>query len=391
MSYLPHQITASDKVLAVLRQRGLCLLAGETRTGKTRSAIRVAELSKCERILVLTKKQAIPGWRSELAAVQPVKRYTVANYEQCHKLSGDYDLLILDESHNFGNRGKPTQRFKAVRAIAYKLPLLCLSGTPSVESLLSFYYQFGVSRFSPFQHRSFYEFFREYGLPDQMRLHGRFVETYKKANKDKLFPIVQPYMVKLTQDQAGITHKAQDKVHRIPLSVGTTALLAALKEDKVATVAGRTIALDTEAKERAYLHQIESGAVKIDEQLVMLPNTEFVDYIRATWGDSPDVAVMCHYQATVKKVRQHLPNVHVYSSDGHAEGVNLSHYKHFVILNTGYSGAKHIQRRDRIVNIKRTTEAVVHILVAAGQLSEAVYKAVSKKHDFNLQMYRTLK
>ena len=61
MSYLPHQITTSDKALAVLRQRGVCLIAGLPRTGKTRTAIRVAELSKAEMILVVTKKAAIEG------------------------------------------------------------------------------------------------------------------------------------------------------------------------------------------------------------------------------------------------------------------------------------------------------------------------------------------
>jgi len=389
--YLPHQIAASDQVLAVLRKKGLCLLAGETRTGKTRAAIRVAELSKCLRILVLTKKQAIPGWHSELDAVQPSKDYTVINYEQAHKQTPGYDLVILDESHNFGNRGKPTRRFSTARQLTQELPLLCLSGTPSVESLLGFYYQFGLTKFSPFNsHKNFYDFFRKYGISTPRRLHGRMVETYSRANDD-LFPVIAPYIVKLTQAQAGITHTAQDTLHRVELSDATQHLIHTVKEDKVVTVNGQEVAMESEAKERAFLHQLESGAVKINDALVELPNTEMIDYIRTTWGDHNGIAIMCHYHATRMKVAKHLPNCHVYSSDGHAEGVNLSHYQHFIILNSGYSGAKFIQRRDRIVNINRTTEAIVHHIVAKGQLSEAVYKAVSNKRDFNLAMYRKLK
>lgn len=269
--------------------------------------------------------------------------------------------------------------------------MLCLSGTPSVESLLGFYYQFGLTQYSPFaKYKTFYDFFRAYGEPSLMRLHGRMVETYSKA-KPELLDVVKPYIVKLTQEQAGITHKAQDKLHAIQLSPSTEQLIAKLKEDGVATIAGKEVAMESEAKERAFIHQIEAGAVKLDERLVELPNTEFVDYIRTTWGDSPDIAIMCHYHSTRLKVQRHLPQCHVYSSDGHAEGVNLSHYKHFIILNSGYSGAKFIQRRDRVVNIKRTNAAIVHHIVAKGQLSEAVYKAVSRKHDFNLAMYRKLK
>lgn len=391
MTYLPHQVATADKVLAVLKKRGVCLLAGETRTGKTRTAIRALELSGAENILVLTKKQAISGWESELAAVQPTKRYTVVNYEQAHKLVPEYHVVVLDESHNFGNRGKPTQRFKAVRALAYHVPLLCLSGTPSVESLLSYYYQFGVSQYSPFnKYPNFYHFFNVWGVPSFIRLHGRQVETYSKA-KPALLDVVKPYIVPLTQQQAGIVHTAQDVVHEVELHPQTLTWLATLKEDKVATIAGHDIVLDTDAKERVVLHQIESGAVKLNNTLEMLPNTEMVDYIKATWGDSPDIAIMCHYHATREKVAQHLPHCHVYSSDGHAEGVNLSHYAHFIILNSGYSGAKFVQRRDRIVNLKRDTPAIVHHIVAKGQLSAAVYKVVSKKHDFNLSLYRSLR
>ena len=391
MSYLPHQVTSSDEVYAVLKKFGLCLLAGETRTGKTRTAIRVVEISKVKNALVITKKAAISGWQSELDAVKPTKDFTVTNYEQVSKLTQSFDLEILDESHNLASRGKPTKRYKDIRKVAKDCPVICLSGTPSVESLLGFYYQFTITKYSPFAKiKSFYDFFRVYGKPSPIRLHGRWVETYTKAN-DTLWPVVKPYIVKLTQDAAGITHKAKDIVHRVPLDDATIDLINELKADGVGYIGSQQVAFESDMKERVVVHQIETGAVKIDDKTVLLPNTEMVDYIRKKFGDSPDVAIMCHYHATRDKVKKHLPKCHVYSSDGHAEGVNLSHYKHFVILNTGYSGAKHVQRRDRIVNINRTTEANVHIMVAEGQLSELVYEAVKDKHDFNLSMYRRLK
>ena len=100
---------------------------------------------------------------------------------------------------------------------------------------------------------------------------------------------------------------------------------------------------------------------------------------------------MAHFRSTREKLRQHFPKATIYSSVAHAEGVDLSGCDHLVIVNTCYSGAKHIQRRDRVVNLNRKTEAVVHHIVCEGGISPVVYNAVSRKHDFNLKMYRELR
>ena len=55
MTYLPHQIETSDKCAAVIKERGLCLLQGEMRTGKTRTALRTLELLGAKRPLIVTK------------------------------------------------------------------------------------------------------------------------------------------------------------------------------------------------------------------------------------------------------------------------------------------------------------------------------------------------
>ena len=390
MSYLPHQIEASDKLLATLRKLGVALLAGEMRTGKTRSAIRVAELSKAQNILVVTKKAAIPGWESELAAVGVHKSYTVTNYEQCAKLKPEYDLCIVDESHAVGRAGKPTQRFKALRVITYDNPLILLSGTPAVETQLAYYYQFGLSKWSPFaKYKNFYDFFRDWGKPRLMKLHGRMVEMYSWA-KPEIMNVLKPHIVSLTQEQAGIQFKAIDKVHKVALSDETKALIIQIRDTKVARINGELIGFDSDMKERVAVHQIETGSLLVDDEILELPNTEVVDYIRETFGDSEGLALMAHFRSTRTKLRQHFPKATIYSSVAHAEGVDLSGCQHLVIVNTCYSGAKHIQRRDRVVNLNRKTEAVVHHIVCEGGISPAVYTAVSRKHDFNLKMYREL-
>ena len=113
MSYLPHQIEKSEDILAKLRRYRFAMLWGAPRSGKTRTAIRVAESVPNKRILFLTKKAAIPGIEKELLAVDAKNQYKVTNYEQAKKLNEDeYDFVILDESHNLNGTGKPKQKYK---------------------------------------------------------------------------------------------------------------------------------------------------------------------------------------------------------------------------------------------------------------------------------------
>lgn len=391
MSYKPHQVTTSDKALAVLRQRGVCLIAGLPRTGKTRTAIRVAELSKAQMILVVTKKAAIEGWHDELAAVSPTKHYTVINYEQVKNLPPllEFDLVVVDESHNIGRAGKPTQRLKDLKRKVYGKPVLLLTGTPAAETNLSYYYQFSLSKWSPFQQRTFYEFFSAWGVPHMVRINGRLQETYKKA-KPEIVQFLAPYIVTLTQDQAGIKHQATDQLHVVPLSASTKALLATIREDQVADINGTTYAFESDIAERFAVHQIEYGAVLLNEEIIDTGNSEVIDYLLATFGDSPDVGFMTHYRSTREKMAQVFKHAQMYSSNSHSEGVNLSHLKHFVIVNSDFSGARFVQRRERITNLNRTTEAVVHHIVTDGGISRPLYDTLTSKRDFTLALYRKL-
>jgi hypothetical protein len=386
--YLPHQIEKGEQTAAVIRSVGVCYLAGEVRSGKTRTALYALSLLGVKNVIWITKKMAISGIQREIAAVQPSFQITVTNYEQVSKhFSEDYDFVVVDEAHQLGCRGKPTKRVKDVYRLAYPHSVLLLSGTPAAETALALYHQFVVTRHTPLRYKNFFDFFRAWGIPNTIYLHGRQVEQYNKA-RPGLLAHLEPYIVRMTQQDAGINATAQDIVHKFALSDYTLELIEQIKRDQVITLRGRVYAFESDSAVRVAIHQIEAGAVLLEDEFVMLPNREIVDYILNTFGDSPDVAVMCHFRSTREKLTQHLHHVHLYSSQGHAEGVDLSQYKHFVIANTGYSGSSHIQRRDRGTRIDVTTPRRVHHLMADGQLSENVYSAVSRKLDYNLATFR---
>lgn len=391
-AYLPHQIRAASETAQLLQQHGLAYIFGEPRSGKTRTALKVAHDIGAKNVLVLTPKAAISGWDKERAAVGVSYPITVTNYEQAKKLRPEYDLVIIDEAHRLGKVGKPTERVKDIRAITGTARCLYLSGTPIVETPLAIYYQWVVCRHTPLKFRNFYDFFRAYGEPSMIRLHGRWVEQYKRS-RPELLEVIEPYVVRMTQADAGIADsvQAQDKLHTVALAAQTKALIKTIQDDKVATVGGEVVAFDSDIKERMAVHQIECGALRIDDHIVELPNNEVIDYLLRTFGDSSDVALMAHFHSTRQKLERHFKRAHIYSSTAHAEGVDLSHYRHFVIVNADYSGAKFVQRRERLVNVNKTGESVVHHIVTDAGVSDLVYKMTSKKRDFNLKCYRELR
>ena len=389
---LPHQVEFSAKCWELLKTLGYVYLAGKPRSGKTYTSILVAEKSdKINNVLVLTKKAAIDGWNKFIVGNSALKhKYTVVNYEQAYKLKAtDYDLVIIDESHNLGTLAKPSQRILVIKKLCWNMPHIHLSGTAIVESPCGIYHQMAISKYSPFKHKTFYDFHREFGEPYYIKAAGRDINQYDKA-KPSLLPKINEFTVYMTQEDAGISKELQavDKLHYVELLAETKKLYNELTEHKIVTLAnGEKLVCDSVMKERTSLHMIESGVAKIDDNYIDLGNREKIDYIKKTFGDSKDMGIMCHFVEERFIADREFKYANIYSSTSHAEGVDLSHLKYFIIMSSAYSGAKFIQRRDRIINTNGSNTLEVHHILVKGAISEQVYKKVSKKEDFNNSTY----
>jgi len=419
MKPFKHQEEKAEECWQTLKEKGYVYLAGKPRSGKTLTSILVAEKStKIQNILVLTKKAAIPGWLkfTTNAELGLKKNYKVTNYEQVGKWNAekrradlklepeDYQLVIIDESHNLGTVGKPSGRYKTIKSMCYNLPHIHLSGTAIVESANSIYHQMSISKFNPFRFKNFYDFFRKYGEPYYIKAAGRDIAQYDRF-KPELLDEINKFTVYMTQEDAGISKDcmAIDKVHYVELNESTKELYNVLQEDNIANIddymfckefnyevvdkCKLTLVCDTTMKLRTSLHMLESGIAKVDDKYIDLGNNEKIDYIYNTFGDTGDVGIMCHFVGERIKLEKRFKNAKIYSSSSHAEGVDLSHLKHFIILSSDYSGSKFIQRRDRIVNINSSNTTVVNHILVKKAISDQVYKKVSKKEDFNNSTY----
>ena len=397
MKYKEHQIRIGKLVLSMLRKYGYAYLAGEPRSGKTATAIYAMEHGSVENILVLTPKNAIPGWLKFTESSMTTKNYTVTNYEQLgskkwsHKPS-DFDAVIIDESHRLGKVGKPTQRYLKVKAFCKDMVHLHLSGTPIVEAPTSIYYQMHISRWSPFSCKNFYDFFRKWGIPEQQHIAGRVINKYDKA-KPELLDYINTFTIYMTQKDAGINTETEDVLHYIELSDNIKKIYNTLQRDKyIQFQDGSEIICDSIMKLRMTLHQLEGGGIKLEDSYKTIHKTK----IAYLWHNfileykDANIGIMSHFigeRNMLEKEFEDLSNVEIYSSNAHAEGVDLSHLDYFIIYSQDYSGSKHIQRRDRIVNTEGSNTTQIHYLLVKNAISEQVYTACSKKLDFNNERF----
>lgn len=417
-----HQLTKSAEAFKILKALGYVYIRGKPRTGKTLTAMITCEYSdKINTVLIITKKKALDGWYLFIDGYPSKIKFKAINYEQLGTIVKDskgkiikvifkenpnnYDLLIVDESHNFGILGKKTGRIKLVELFCKNLPHIHLSGTPTVESINTIYSQMAISKFNPFSiYKDFYAFFKTWGVPYTEKRNGIDVPKYDKCNNvEGLQMLIDKFSVTINHADAGIEteQQSEDKVHYIELLEDTKKLYNSLITSGVidslpCKVYNKIddlpdVIADNKLKERLYLHQLEGGTIKLNGIGYYIGNTEKIDYIKSTFGDSNKVGIMVHFIAEKELIKEHLKNVKIYSSNGDSEGVDLSFLEHFIIYSSDYSGAKFIQRKERIVNMNGSNTNIVHHLLVKKGISEQVYKKVSKKEDFNNSTFNRVK
>lgn len=376
----PKQEEKSELAADVLRRFHLVYLAMEERTGKTLTAIRTAEKTGKVNVLVLTKKAAIDGWLETLAKYRPEGKYFVTNYQQAHKLPKEaYDLIILDEAHNFIS-GFPARSAtnKLISKLAKGLDLIYLSATPYAQGPALLFHQFILSSWTPFgAYKTGYAFHAHFGIPDVVWIGGVPRETYKKVESDDVLAMCDHLFIGGTREEMGYKHEPTDVIHWIELNDVTKQAYNIMLKDRVITINEVELDLTKLPRLRATLHMLEGGVMKNGKDYHVLGNTEKIDYIKKTWGDTKDLVIMYYFKAEAVKLQDHFENALLLQATRFAEGVDLHMYRHLVIYSQDWSTARHSQRRARQANKNREDEILVHFLLCKGAISDQVYNTVS--------------
>ena len=376
-----HQVEGAVWALDTIRQHGLAYLSWKERTGKTLTALLTVEYSKARNALIITKKKAIDGWLETLYQWNHTTDFTVINYESVHKLNpDDYDFIILDESHHaISSVGRPSKTWKTVKRFTQKKPLLYLSATPYAEHIGLIFHQLKLSDWTPLKFINFYRFFDRYGIPHKTRTPYGLQETYSKYQTEDVLKQIEHLFNFKTRQEVGIKHEPTVNVVEVLLSPEVNKMMLEWKDNRVLDIDGKTLLGDSDPKLRTVHYQLEGGTIKTDDGYIVLNKLDKIDYIKENY-DTSQIAIMAHFIAEREVLSAHFPDTPIYSSDGHAEGVDLSHIKKLIVYSMSFKTSKHTQRVARQANHERKTPIIVDVLVCSKPaIGKAVYDTVAIK------------
>lgn len=376
-----HQIEGAKWALSTIREYGLAYLSWKERTGKTLTALLTVENSKAKSCLIVTKKKAISGWEDTLSQWAHTKKFEVINYESIHKMDPKkYDFIILDESHHaISGIGRKSKTWLQVRRFTIGRPILYLSATPYAEHLGLIYHQLALSDWTPLTNKNFYDFFRMYGVSHMTRTPYGLKETYSKYKDEKILTKIQHLFNFKTRQDVGIKHEPTTKLVIVKPSQETKQLMVDWTKYGVIKIGEEEFLADSDAKKRTVHYQLEGSTVKGETHSVFLPYQEKINYIKEHY-DFQSTAIMAHFVAERVLLKRLLPGINILSSDGDAEGVDLSHIDKLIVYSMSFKTSKHTQRVARQANHNRKLPIEVDILVMDKPgIGKAVYETVAVK------------
>lgn len=401
----PYQVEAVEQGLKRLRSLGIAYLCMEVRTGKTLSALEIARQYGAKKVLFLTKKKAIGSVRSDFELLNPGYELTVINDESLHQVEGDFDLLIRDEHHRSGAFPKPGMVTKTLKERFSKLPMIFLSGTPTPEGWSQIYHQFWISDRSPFVEASFYQWAKNFVKIRQKMVRERMVNDYTDAHIDRIAPIVDPYMVRITQAQAGFESKIIEEFIYVEQGLPLRTTIAILQRDLVVQGKVHSITAATSVSLMQKLHQLGGGTIKFDEIPEQPRASKTLDYSKveviANRFAGQKIVIFYQYVQELAALQERLGDALTTDLDefnstdksivlqivSGREGINLSKASAIVFYNLSFSATSYWQARDRMTTIDRA-ESRVYWLFSKNGIEEKIYAAVSKKKDYTVRAFK---
>ena len=396
-----YQEDISNRAAALLAKYKMAYLAMECRTGKTLTALAAAAKYGATSVLVISKVKALPSIRSDYELLKPSYTLDTINYESAHKVSGKYDLIIIDEAHSLGAYPKPSVRTKNIKKLCKKLPIIYLSGTPSPESFSQLYHQFWVSDFSPFKlYATFYKWAREFVRVVPKMVNGYSIMDYSNANKAKIDRYTKHLFIDYTQEEAGFEANIEETELTVPMSAWTRNAINTIYRDKVLQGKNCVILGDTPAKLMSKMHQLSSGTVIAEDGTTFITDRSKAEFIKSYFHGQKKAIFYC-YQAEEVLLKETFPNwtsipeefqestdkIFISQVRRAREGVRLDTADALIFYNLEYSYLSYEQGRNRLSSKERKEPARVYFIKSDCGIEDYILGAVHDKTDFTLSFY----
>ena len=396
----PYQLEISEKAVNILNKNKIVYLSMEVRTGKTLTALNIANLYKAKNVLFLTKKKAIKSILDDYSNFNFTFDITVLNDESIHKLGLDFDFVIHDEHHRFGAFPKPNKSAKIFKQKYSNLPMVFLSGTPFPESYSQVFHQFWVSNYSPFKENNFYKWAKSYVNVKLKYLGYANVNDYSDANYDKIKPIIDKYLVRFTQKQAGFETNVNENILYCDMNSLTYDLCEKLKNDLVIEGKNEVVLADTSVKLQSKLHQLYSGTVKFESGKRKVLDYSKAEFIKERFENNK-IGIFYKFKAEYDALKEIYKdnltdnleefntsdkNIALQIVSGR-EGISLRNADYLVYYNIDFSAVSYWQSRDRLTTMERKNNDIFWVFSRNG-IEEKIYKSVQNKKDYNLKIFK---
>lgn len=397
-----YQIEISKKGLPILRDFGILYLAMEVRTGKTFTALDIAEKYGAKSVLFTTKKRAIETRtiRNDYEALGCSFDIEIINNESLHKISGDYDLIISDEHHRNSAYPKPNKTAKLIKERFGHLPMIFLSGTPAIESGSQWYHSFWVSRNSPFKsYKNFYAWAKIYTTPKTRHLGALKIPDYSDSKDELILPIINPYILTYTQKEAGFVAEIKEHTLLFNMNTKTNSMISELLKNQVLVGSEDSIVADTPVKLMNKVHQMSNGTVILESGTSIVLDIDKAVFIKE-YFKGKKIAIFYYFQkelevllsvfgdaitTDINEFNIGRKNFCIQQISG-SEAISLKAAEALVYYNFGYSGKNFTQGRDRMTT-KEREENNVYFVMSKKDINSRIYKAVKNKKRYNEKLF----
>lgn len=397
----PYQAKIIEEGTAKLKKLGIVYLSMEVRTGKTLTALGIANNMGVENVLFITKKKAITSINNDCELLSPDYTLTTINYESLHKVEITPDLIIVDEAHCLAAFPKPSKRTKLLKSIVGKKPVILLSGTPTPENYSQIFHQFWISANTPFPQSNFYKFAHSFVDIKKVYIsYGQQSNDYSGARIEEVKKVIDPYMISYSQKEAGFAGKIEEEILTVPMKPITYQLIAKLEEDLVYEGKnGGVILCDTPVKLMQKVHQLSSGTVKLEDGsskiidkskgkfiesrfkntkiAIFYKFTEELNLLKEVFGDNLTTDLE-EFNSTSKNIALQIVSGR--------EGISLKNAEYLVMFNIDFSATSYWQARDRMTTKDRVKNKVYWIF-SEGGIEHKIYRAVMAKKNYTLKHY----
>lgn len=403
MNLYDYQISLSEKAVNILRQYGMVYFAVEVRCGKTGMALNTAALYGAKNVLFLTTKKAIKSIQKDYTNFGFTFNLFVTNYEQIGKFDFKPNLIICDEAHKLGAFPKPSQRAAKLRNIAWSLPIIYLSGTPTPESYSQIYHQFAISINSPFrQYRNFYQWANDYVRKTIVKRNGYDITDYSDADKESIERITNHLFITYTQEQSGFQCPVNENFLYVE-DEHTAWRVKKLFKERILFFSNGDCVADRPAALMQKLHQISSGTCITERDGVKtfdILSEHKIKFIKEKF-EGKRIAIYYKFKLERDLILKYYPdciespeNFQDGSSDtfisqiaSGREGITLSSADMIVFFNIDYSAVSYFQAKARLQALNRTSPAEIYWIFTRGGIEKKVYEAVSMKKDFTAKYF----